>query len=91
MLKALFFSPYADIWVHSLPEAEIAEALHDDGWEISRITCDRDFSEHCVSMAARELTSPMISIQRMPCVQAAYTDNLSYGSHLDLKIELSDL
>jgi len=53
MLKALFFSPYADIWVHSLPEAEIAEALHDDGWEISRITCDRDFSEHCVSMAAK--------------------------------------
>jgi hypothetical protein len=53
MLKALFFSPYADIWVHSLPEAEIAEALHDDGWEIFRITCDRDFSEHCVSMAAK--------------------------------------
>ena len=52
-MKALFFSPYADIWVHSLPEAEIADALHDEGWEISRITCDRDLSEHCVSMAAK--------------------------------------
>ena len=53
MSKALFFSPYADVWVHSLPEAEIADALHDDGWEISRITCERDLSEHCVSMAAK--------------------------------------
>jgi hypothetical protein len=52
-MKALFFSPYADVWVHSLPEVEIADALRDDGWEISRITCERDLSEHCVSMAAK--------------------------------------
>jgi len=52
-MKALFFSPYADVWVHSLPEAEIAEALREDGWDIYRITCDRDFSKHCVSMAAK--------------------------------------
>ena len=54
-MKALFFSPYADVWVHSLPEAEIADALRDDGWEIHRITCDRDFSKHCVSMAAKSI------------------------------------
>ena len=52
-MKVLFFSPYADVWVHSLPEAEIADALRDDGWEIHRITCNRDFSKHCVSMAAK--------------------------------------
>lgn len=52
-MRALFFSPYADIWVHSLPEAEIAEALRDNGWRINRITCEQDFSEHCVAMAAK--------------------------------------
>ena len=52
-MKALFFSPYADVWVFSLPAAEIADALRDDGWEIHRITCNRDFSKHCVSMAAK--------------------------------------
>jgi hypothetical protein len=53
MKKVLFFSPYADVWVHSLPEAEIAEALRDNGWSIDRITCQQDFSEHCVAMAAK--------------------------------------
>ncbi len=52
-MRALFFSPYADIWVHSLPEAEIAEALRDNGWRINRITCEQDFSDHCVAMAAK--------------------------------------
>ena len=52
-MKALLFSPYADVWVHSLPEAEIAEALRDNGWSIHRVTCGRDFSQHCVAMAAK--------------------------------------
>ena len=52
-MKAIFFSPYADVWVHSLPEAEIADALRDSGWSILRITCDQDFSNHCVAMAAK--------------------------------------
>jgi len=53
MMRALLFSPYADVWVHSLPEAEIAEALRENGWSIHRITCQRDFSKHCVAMAAK--------------------------------------
>lgn len=52
-MKAIFFSPYSDVWVHSLPEAEIAEALVENGWELLRITCDMDFNGHCVAMAAK--------------------------------------
>ncbi len=52
-MKALFFSPYGDIWARSLPEVEIAEVLREDGWDIHRITCERDFSGHCISMAAK--------------------------------------
>ena len=54
-MRVLLFSPYADIWVHSLPEAEIAEALRDEGWNVSRITCANDLSRHCVAMAAKGL------------------------------------
>ena len=52
-MHALFFSPYADVWVHGLPEALIAEVLSDHDWEVSRITCDGELSGHCVAMAAK--------------------------------------
>ena len=77
MRKALFFSPYADIWVHSLPEAEIADALHDDGWEISRITCDRDLSEHCVSMAAKGIVfSADLNTKKAVCSSCIHRQSL---------------
>jgi hypothetical protein len=52
-MRAIFFSPYADVWVHSLPESEIAEALSVEGWEILRVTCDREYAGHCVAMSAK--------------------------------------
>jgi hypothetical protein len=76
-MKALFFSPYADIWVHSLPEAEIADALHDEGWEISRITCDRDLAEHCVSMAAKGIDfTADLSTKKAVCSSCIHRQSL---------------
>jgi hypothetical protein len=77
MMKALFFSPYADVWVHSLPEAEIAEALRDQGWKISRITCDGVFSNHCVAMAAKGHDySAQVQIKESVCSSCKHRQKL---------------
>ena len=84
-MKALFFSPYADVWVFSLPEAEIADALRDDGWEIHRIICNRDFSNHCVAMAAKGLDfTAEESSKNAVCTSCIHRQSLirkSFGFH----------
>jgi hypothetical protein len=30
-MKVLFFSPFAHIWPHGLPEFQLAQLLHDEG------------------------------------------------------------
>lgn len=52
--KILFFSPHTSIWVHSLPEAQIARYASKD-FSIDMIYCDHDFSEYCVAMSANSM------------------------------------
>jgi hypothetical protein len=50
--KVLFFSPYAGIWPHALPESFLAKALDPESFEVSRVSCDGTFSAHCTAMSA---------------------------------------
>ncbi|TGK09950.1 capsule biosynthesis protein [Leptospira fletcheri] len=60
-MKILFFSPHAAIWVHSFPEALIAEALQNYGHEIVYVGCNSSYSEYCTVMSALGLTQDSIA------------------------------
>jgi hypothetical protein len=51
-LKILFFSPHAGVWIHSFPEALVAEALQQQGHEIVYVGCGGLLKSHCVTMSA---------------------------------------
>jgi hypothetical protein len=51
-MKILCFAPHADIWVHSFPEALVAEAIAKAGHDIVYVSCGRQLNRHCVAMSA---------------------------------------
>src|ERR1700683_1945002 len=51
-LKILFFAPHTAVWIHSFPEALVAEALQQSGHEIIYVACGGFLSSHCVAMSA---------------------------------------
>lgn len=57
LVKALFFSPFANIWDHSFPEGLVAEGLRDRGFEITTVRCDGLYESFCVAMSASGLTA----------------------------------
>jgi hypothetical protein len=48
-MKVLFFSPYANIWDHSLIEYGLAESLGDVGHEVALISCAGDLMPQCIA------------------------------------------
>jgi hypothetical protein len=54
-VKALFFSPFANIWEHAFPEGLVAEGLRDRGFEITTVRCDGLYESFCVAMSASGL------------------------------------
>ena len=54
-MKVLFFSPFADVWPHSLPEALVAEMCLQEGSEVTVVRCRGLLSHHCVAMSAAGL------------------------------------
>ena len=54
-MKALFFSPFANIWEHSFPEALVAEGLKEQGIEIVTVRCNGIYESFCVAMSAAGL------------------------------------
>lgn len=57
IVKALFFSPFANIWEHSFPEGLVAEGLKENGLEIVTVRCDGLYQSFCVAMSAAGLTA----------------------------------
>ncbi len=51
-MKVLFFSPFADVWAHSFPEALVTEMCNQAGWETTVIRCRGVLSGHCIAMSA---------------------------------------
>ena len=56
-VKALFFSPFANIWEHSFPEGLVAEGLRDRGFDITTVRCNGLYESFCVAMSASGLTA----------------------------------
>jgi hypothetical protein len=56
-VKALFFSPFANIWEHSFPEGLVAEGLKENGLEIVTVRCAGLYESFCVAMSAAGLTA----------------------------------
>ncbi len=51
-----FFSPYAGIWLHALPEALVSASLRRAGADILYVSCDGLLSEGCTVMSAYRLS-----------------------------------
>lgn len=49
--KVVFFSPFSNIWVHSLAESLLASGLKKFGWRVSRIYCNGLLDSFCVAMS----------------------------------------
>lgn len=56
MPSVLFFSPFAGIPEHSLPERAIQQTFKAAGWRIHQIRCEGYLSSFCATMAASGLT-----------------------------------
>lgn len=56
-MKALFFSPFANVWEHSFPESLVAEGLKSKGVDIVTVRCDGVFDDFCIAMSASGLTA----------------------------------
>lgn len=52
LVKVALFSPFANIWEHSFPEALIAESLVERGAEVLTIRCGTMLQPHCAAMSA---------------------------------------
>lgn len=50
--KVLFFSPFANIWEHTLPEGLLAGYFQGRGVDVVTVRCDTMFQAHCVAMSA---------------------------------------
>lgn len=50
--KVVFFSPFAFIWPHALPEHQLAQLLHDQGLAVKVIGCRKSYSTLCTAMEA---------------------------------------
>jgi hypothetical protein len=63
-LKILFFAPHAAVWIHSFPEALVAEALKKEGHDIIYVSCGRQFKKYCIAMASHGLKHNAIEKQK---------------------------
>jgi hypothetical protein len=50
--RVAVFSPFANIWEHSYPEALLSAGLRETGWDVTFLRCDGAFAVHCVAMSA---------------------------------------
>lgn len=51
-MKIVFFAPHSAVWIHSFPEALIAESLKQAGHQIIYVGCGGTLKSHCVAMSA---------------------------------------
>jgi len=63
-MKVLFFSPFADVWPHSFPEALVAEMCEQEGCKVTVIRCRGVLSHYCIAMSAAGLEPNASRVER---------------------------
>jgi hypothetical protein len=53
--KVIFFSPFAGIWLHAMPEALVAKELQRAGADVTYVTCDGILASGCAVMSAHSM------------------------------------
>ena len=51
-MKVMFFSPFANIWEHSFPEALVGESFGKHEIDVTTVRCGTMFQAYCVAMSA---------------------------------------
>jgi hypothetical protein len=97
-VKALFFSPFSNVWEHSYPVSLIAKSLEEQGFDIEFVNCDGQFEDFCIAMSAAGLTAESAEHKRKQvCVACRKRRNLlakefGFRSHnLENFIDSSDI
>ena len=87
MKKILFFSPFSEISVHAVPEAELALALKKEGNDITIARCKGLFNDVCISMSARGITADSPNVEK----KKICTSCISKGNYLYKKYGLKTI
>lgn len=82
-MKAIFFSPFANIWEHALPEALVAKSLRGEGFEVKYLRCDSLFEDFCVAMSAAGLVADSSSKQKQQVCNACHKRRDLIDKHFD--------
>lgn len=56
MSRIVFFAPHSALWVHTFPEALVAESLVQGGHEVYYVGCGGTLQDYCIAMSAQGLT-----------------------------------
>ena len=76
-MKISLFSPFANIWEHSYPEALLLGGLEQKGWEVSVLGCKGIFGSHCVAMSAASIDEDSSqSVKKRTCSACINRRNL---------------
>jgi hypothetical protein len=51
-MNVLVFAPHSAVWIHAFPEALVAEALMQEGHQITYVGCGGVLKSHCIAMSA---------------------------------------
>jgi len=90
MKKVLFFSPFSEISVHAVPEAELALALQRKGNDVTLVRCRGLFRDICISMSARGVNPESHeSAKQKICESCIKKGNLLYKNY-NLKTKFID-
>jgi hypothetical protein len=56
-VKALFFSPFSNVWEHAYPVSLVANGLQERGVAIEVMNCEGLYQDFCIAMSAAGLTA----------------------------------
>lgn len=76
-MKALFFSPFSNVWEHSYPVSLVAKSLQENGVVIDVLHCDGIYQDFCIAMSAAGLTAESsLATRRQVCVACRKRKNI---------------
>lgn len=93
-VNALVFSPFADIWAHSMIERVVADVLVSTGAKVTWVSCNGALAPHCTAMRAR--SEVWGSIQKFEafkeiCSDCRYASKVRLGRSPFSTLQIDDL